>query len=496
MHKWFVIGLVVAIVLLSILYMGFLGNKTAVENINSGITKTAHSVIRINSDSDFDTAHGVVGGSGTQKDPYIISDWDIDAGGAGAALFVGNTTKYFVVRNCSLHNAYYRTWPTPSIYFSGGAVTLVNVKNGIIEKSKMYDSSYNVYADSVTNVVIKENDMGASVWESIRLYYDSDILIKDNYIHDSVQGAIYIWDSTNNMVYSNTMVNCSIWLWSLHRDTFITQDIPDNNTVNGKPVYYYKNADMGGASVPTNAGQVLVGNVSNLNIENLNIDQASVPIEVGFSNHINVMNNNLLNSWEGILFSYSEFSRIENNTSSGHLRYGIRLFYSNYTKIANNTIRQNRWDGIQIYNGHYNIIRENLLENNDGYGVRIDSTNSNNFYSSSHNLVFNNSFYYNHHSFDSYDPSYVQAYDDGTNNYWNSTEGIGNYWHDWANNNDTNDESPQDGIVDWPYNLDGGATSKDYYPLKNPEIPIPELSWILAILLIFLVFVITVQKRK
>jgi hypothetical protein len=42
---------------------------------------------------------------------------------------------------------------------------------------------------------------------------------------------------------------------------------------------------------------------------------------------------------------------------------------------------------------------------------------------------------------------------------------VGNYWYDWANNNDTNDQN-HDGIVDWPYMIDGGL-AKDNFPLKN-----------------------------
>ena len=42
--------------------------------------------------------------------------------------------------------------------------------------------------------------------------------------------------------------------------------------------------------------------------------------------------------------------------------------------------------------------------------------------------------------------------------------GIGNYWYDWANNNNTNDNN-HDGIVDWPYSIAGSAGAKDYSPL-------------------------------
>jgi len=63
-----------------------------------------------------------------------------------------------------------------------------------------------------------------------------------------------------------------------------------------------------------------------------------------------------------------------------------------------------------------------------------------------------------------YDPSHIQASDDGTANWWNSTEGYGNYWSDWT----APDVNPPYGIVDEPYNISGSAGAKDFYPLTWP----------------------------
>ena len=91
-------------------------------------------------------------------------------------------------------------------------------------------------------------------------------------------------------------------------------------------------------------------------------------------------------------------------------------------------------------------------------------------------------FYFNHGSNDSYNTSHVQAYDAGTN-YWNN-DTMGNYWYDWAKNNDTNDQNG-DGIVDWPYKIDGGS-NQDEYPLADTS-AIPELSWFLIVPLLALI---------
>ncbi len=85
---------------------------------------------------------------------------------------------------------------------------------------------------------------------------------------------------------------------------FTTHKISTNNTVNGKIVYYYKNINMKNASIPLNAGQILLGNVSWLRVENLTLDRVSVGIEAGYSSNIYFANNTCSNNTYG-LYLYS-----------------------------------------------------------------------------------------------------------------------------------------------------------------------------------------------
>ncbi|AGB05273.1 parallel beta-helix repeat (two copies) [Aciduliprofundum sp. MAR08-339] len=611
-----------------------------------GFTYTSHAPIRINGDYDFTAANGVIGGSGTKEDPYIISGWDIDAHGAGDAIYIGNTTKYFVVRDCQLHNASSSSWP----YFEGDGITLYNVKNGTIENNTIYNNGGGIYLEDSSNNTITSNT-----------------------IYNNSQDGIYMWYSGSNRLYGNKLTNNGIFLDG-DKSTFTTQDIPTNNTVNGKPVYYYKNANMHNATVPLNAGQVILGNVSWLRVENLKISKASVGIEVGYSSNItiasntiynnsqdgidlesssnNVLTNNIIykngngiylgpsssititnntiynNSRDGIYLCYSSSNTVTSNTiynNSGAGIYlpdsssntlanntiynnpadGIYLWYSSSNTLANNTIYNNsdsiflccsssntitsntiynnpadgiyledssknvltnniiykNWngiyldssnsititwsntitsntiynnsedgirlwdsisntlasntiynndDGIYLYSSISNTLASNTIYNNDdgiylvdssnnvltnniiyknGNGIYLDSSSSititNNgirsnygygvyIDSGSNNRIYSNTFAYNNGSNSTYNYSHIQACDDGSSNYWDTSK-YGNYWLDWAENNDTNDEN-HDGIVDWPYRIDGSAGAKDYYPLKNRTVimvPLP-----------------------
>ncbi len=468
MGRMLVISFVV-LFFLSTIYAGTVhGSENFVVKKNVDAIKgyTSHGVIRINNNTDFANQAAAEGwpGDGSQGNPYIISGYDIDAHGAGDAIYIGNTTVYFVIKNCYLHNASYHSWP----YFLGAGINLYNVTYGILENNTysnnlegimLYSSSSNILKnntcssnnddgiylwDSSSNV-ITNNTCSSNNWSGILLDSSSSNVITNNTCSSNNEHGIFLGVSSNNKLYDNKLINNGIFLLG-GKNTFTTEDIPTNNTVNGKPVYYYKNVNMNNASVPLDAGQVILGNVSWLKIENLNIYNASVAIEIGYSSNIT----------------------ISNNTCSNNTESGIDLWSSSSNIITNDTCSSNNWNGIYLWHSSNNVIFKNLFANNINYGAYIDSY-------SSHNLIYNNSFYYNHGSGDIYNSSHVQAYDGGTNNSWNSTTGIGNYWHDWANNNDTNDLNPHDGIVDWPYKIDGGS-AKDYYPLKNATYPMPPLA--------------------
>ena len=316
---------------------------------------TSHSPIRINSDSDFTSENGIVSGSGTKDDPYIISGWDIDAHGAGTAIYIGNTTAYFVVKNCNLHNTSYHS----SDYEEGSGIMLYNVINGIIIDDTIYDN------------------------------YDNSIYLKSSSDNEIL----------NNMLHSN--------------------------------------------------------------------------------------------SYDGIDLERASSNTITNNSIYHVQGEAIALWYSSQNTLSSNSIYNNSGDGVDLEYSSNNSMKYNILSNNSGYGVYIDT-------GSNDNLVYANSFYYNAYSGDTYNSWFIQAYDNGTDNHWNSSSGIGNYWYDWANNNDTNDQN-NDGIVDWPYKLAGDVGAEDYYPLKTPySSSVPEFSsglFIIAIALIAILGLVRLRDR-
>jgi len=144
--------------------------------------------------------------------------------------------------------------------------------------------------------------------------------------------------------------------------------------------------------------------------------------------------------------------------------HGIDLSNSCNNVLMNNSCRINNFYGVSLAGSSCNnrISGNRILRNYD-YGVRVDSLSSN-------NTIWNNTFVDNNDAGSSYDIGYAQAFDEGTDNSWNSSgvpHGYGNYWSDWHL-----PDSDFDGIVDAPYVIDAARGVKDSYPLtKSPYVP-------------------------
>lgn len=117
-----------------------------------------------------------------------------------------------------------------------------------------------------------------------------------------------------------------------------------------------------------------------------------------------------------------EFVNITNNTIEENL-YGVELICSNCT-VDKNTILNNTDYGVYLL-ANDTSVTDNTITNSSDYGVKL--------YNSARNYVYCNTFTDNNAG----NPG-RQAWDNGTTNYWNTTDAgknyTGNRWNDWQNN--------------------------------------------------------------
>jgi parallel beta-helix repeat protein len=438
---------------------------------------------------------------------------------------------------------------------NGYGIYLHSSSDSTLSNNTCSNNGYGIVLAWSSDSTLSNNTCSSNNVYGIHLYYSSggNTLSNNTCSSNNVYG-IFLYSSSGNTLNNNSMIDDGILLLGDSLYHWNTHSIDTSNTVNGKPVYYLK--DQNGTTVPAGAGQVIIINCTNIGVKNQSLSNTDCGIEIGFSSNILADNNTCSsNNVYGIFLYSSSGNTLSNNTCSNNV-YGIYLYYSSssntlsnntcssnnvygiflYSGSNNNTLNNNNCsdnsDGIAVSSGKNNTISNNTCSNN-GYGILLDyssdstlsnNTCSNNYYGiyigsssgntlnnntcvsngwygvylfySSNNRIWNNTLIDNNGATDTYDASHVQAYDDGTSNWWNSTDGYGNYWSDWT----TPDVAPPDGIVDIPYDIAGSAVAKDYYPLTTePLTPIPEfgmMPFVVIVLLVAIVLTIGARRRK
>jgi parallel beta-helix repeat protein len=497
-----------------------LGVEPVARNVQSAgmeIKETVHNPIHINGNSGFTSANGVTGGSGTQTDPYIIENWEIDGHGGTYCIWIENTTVWFVVRNCKVWNATseaseprgtgiylknvtHGTLMNNNCTYNSLGICLMSSSNNNITNNNCSGNSYDgIVLGSSTNNNITNNICSGNSWGGIDLLDSSNNNITNNNCSGNSYDGILLHSSTNNNITNNTLWNNGIVIWGDSLEYWDTHIIK-NNTVNGKQVYYYKNQN--GGTVPSDAGQVILANCTNMVVSGLTLTHASLGVQLGFSSYNNITNNscsgnshdgiylwyssnnnitnnNCSGNGAGIYLEYSSNNNITNNNCSGNSHYGIRLYSSsNYNNITNNICSGNSWYGLHLYYSSSNNITNNDFYHNTQYGIYIT-------YYSKGNIIHHNNFWQNNGAGKGVNGN-CQAYDDvGSNTWYDNTAHEGNYWSNWDGNGRGTPNA---------YPIAGSAGAYDMYPLSNPT---PELSPLAVIVCALgLLYIAALRKRK
>ncbi len=297
--------------------------------------------ILIRSDLDFTGENGVIAGSGTPQDPYLIAGWTITASkDIPYGIYVENTTKPFVIRGCVVIGA-----QDPK----GAAVALVNVQNGVVEDC--------VIRDSLNGIVIQSSQ---------------NLVLRDNFFAVSGVGLQILGTSLQH--YNHV--------------------IEATNSVNGKPVYYFVGLSDTTLS-DLDAGNITLAGAKNVVLRGAKIDQTD-GINVVFSENVRIESADISRPrGNGITILSSpstlvrDSPRIANSQNAGIaviLSDDVRVencgIYANlvgiYVNASDRFVAENNAFaagpiGIQITGASREpVVRKNLFYQNS-YGVKIES---------------------------------------------------------------------------------------------------------------------------
>ena len=253
-----------------------------------------------------------------------------------------------------------------------GISLLYSNNNSISNNNCSSNDEYGIrLCDSNDNSISKNKC--TNNWAGIDLDDSNNNSISNNNCSNNKYG-IRLCDSNNNKLAGNLLLENGIGIWGRSLSHY-THEIDTSNTVNGKPVYYWK--DVEGGKIPDDAGQIILVNCKNVVVENQNLKNASIGIQIAFSSCITIKNNNCSNNnWAGILLGrYAKNNSISNNNCSNNNIAGILLDrYSNNNSISNNNCSNN--GGIDLYYSNNNSISDNNCSNNGGIYFYYSNNNS------------------------------------------------------------------------------------------------------------------------
>ena len=306
-------------------------------------------------------------------------NWSGEDGRRGLTINTNNTT----IENSSFYNNFY------GIYFISSNGNIIannsvysNNRNGISFKHSDYNSlsSNNCSSNergisfiSSNHNRLYNNTININEMDGVYLDYANHTIFINNTISSNIWQGIRLLSAKHCIFKGNRFMNGGIYFATFFFEVWITQTIETSNTVNRKPVYYFKNTT--GITIPSGAGAVILVNCTEIIVENQNLSNGSVGIFVAYSSNITIANNTCFsNQRDGIRLLYSSNSTLINNTCSNKIN-GIRLSRSDYNIITNNICTNNGFDGIDLFSDH-NILTNNTCKMNM-YGISITQSSNN-----------------------------------------------------------------------------------------------------------------------
>ena len=418
-------------------------------------------------------------GNGSDNAPYIIEGYNIVPMGEMDGISIQNVTFYFIIKDVLVSYAYV---PSKNVITAG--IRLNNVSNVIIENFTSQSNKIGIYIANSSNISVTSceflnGDMGIYLYNSThtRFYFDNFSVVNKN--------SIYIYSSKDVVVEHNKFLNVGVGVFGKYSKEI---KIEKNYFEKGEAfsaVWYSQNVNVENNTAYDYKDVSIVSRISDYVkiFGNKLARRGKRPIDelahsgmwLYSSNFTPVKDNEIVGNytqWHGIWAQDSKNLTIENNSIISQMSYGIVTVRISNCIVEKNILSHNKGAGIWMVNMRFSMIKENKITYNfkkgylgslRGYGILMDDSQRNiikeNLFafngigiyvkSGRNNLIYNNSFYYNDGSGDSYNPKHIQAWDECTIDHWNTSK-YGNYWQDWAFMNDSNG----DGIIDEPYLLD------------------------------------------
>ncbi|MFX0103599.1 MAG: right-handed parallel beta-helix repeat-containing protein [Candidatus Hodarchaeota archaeon] len=278
-----------------------------------------HSKILIMNDTDLAAFPDFTSGNGTESNPYVIEDLEIDASGVGSCIEIRDTTKHVRIENCTLSGA---------TQTDRAGIQLSNCSNITIKENQMSASRSGVYLhDGCTDVNITTNPISAT-WTAIYLDGSAGNVIEYNTMSSGWMGIYMCTNSDANIVMNNTIsaapyAGCAV--------TECADSVISNNTI--------INAEKGIRVIDSPRTNILFNNISGCAEEGIYLQS--------FCGDSNVTSNILTNNGvsggtDNVYLRQSDGTTVTGNTIIGRgfsfYSNGVEGFYFDDTNTVNGKV--------------------------------------------------------------------------------------------------------------------------------------------------------------
>lgn len=294
-------------------------------------------------------------GAGTEGNPYVIKDIQVDGGDETSCIEIWNSAAYVIIQNCYiLHAAYYRE------------MTYAGIK-----------------LNNTCNVQLIDNEIRSNYGHGVVLYNSNNTILLDNYFKDNGQDrfsyhkAIVLYNSHNTLITKNDVLSSGSV--GLHLTKCENTTIIDNymwyNGDYGVELVSCKNVSFTENDLKDNWLGIGLDKSSYNNVSQNIIDSIDVGISCEHASDNNTILDNIVKSSTdgelqlidsiGIWLISCDGNIIQNNDVRKKFEAGMFCYKSNNNTIVGNSIRDSTICGIGLRESNYNNVSSNVLTDNE-----------------------------------------------------------------------------------------------------------------------------------
>lgn len=308
----------------------------------------------------------------------------------------------------------------------------------VVENNTIFDHDYGAGIDTWDDLQLTINDNRISnSYHGLILQYVYKVTLVGNEVSNAYFGLV-LYGTQYGVLYGNELVNNTMNFGVNYE--YSSHTIAENNTINGKPIYYWKGASS--RAVPSDAGFVgliecdnitmtglsfsnnyhgliafntrdstvsgntfndttygaeiwgssisfidnevhqnevglLLKECDNSTFENNTLSQSEQILEITQSDHVAFINNRFNGSTIGLKVISGDNISIVDCDFENILYTSLFVYYSERTTIAGNRINNTLNEGLLVQSSDDNVIRDNIITNVSSYGIQLESSDRN-----------------------------------------------------------------------------------------------------------------------